>query len=137
MNPRKAFSLAFLVGCGLMPPLTLGASPEIAIDPLLTRILARDPNAEVQMFTVTFAPGAADPIHRHDAQAFLYVLEGEIVMQVKGSAPVRLKPGQTFYESPTDVHVVGRNASESSPARFLVVLIKQRGAPLLTVVPER
>ena len=79
-------------------------------------------------------PGGADPVHRHNANAFVYVLEGSVIMQVKGSEPVTLRPGQTFYEGPDDIHVVGRNASNTEPAKFLVVFIKNKGAPILTPV---
>jgi quercetin dioxygenase-like cupin family protein len=75
-------------------------------------------------------------VHRHDAHAFVYVLEGQIVMQLKGQPAVTLEAGQTFYEGPTDVHVVGRNASDTKPARFVVVLLKAEGAPILTPVEE-
>ena len=81
-----------------------------------------------------YAPGGADPIHRHDAHAFVYVLEGSVVMQVKGAEPVTLHPGQTFYKGPNDVHLVGRNASKTEPAKFLVVFVKNKGAPILTPV---
>jgi quercetin dioxygenase-like cupin family protein len=83
---------------------------------------------------VEYAPGGADPVHRHDAHGFIYVLEGSVVMQVKGGKEVTLKPGQTFYEGPDDVHVVGRNASKTKPAKFLVLLLKEKGAPALIPV---
>jgi quercetin dioxygenase-like cupin family protein len=83
---------------------------------------------EVLMITVEFPPGGADPVHRHDAHGFIYVLEGSIVMQVKGGEEVTLKPGQTYYEGPDDVHTVGRNASNTQPAKFLVLLLKNAGA---------
>ena len=88
------------------------------------------------MIEVSYPPGAQDMVHRHDADAFVYVLEGQIVMQLKGQPAVTLKGGQTFYEGPTDVHVVGRNASNTEPARFVVVLLKGKGAPLQTPVKE-
>ena len=83
------------------------------------------------MITVEHAPGGSNPAHRHNAHAMLYVLEGSLVMQVKGGQEVTLTPGQTFYEGPDDVHVVDRNASSTKPAKFLVVLIKEKGAPAL------
>jgi quercetin dioxygenase-like cupin family protein len=101
------------------------------ISSLMSKDLAENPGKEVLMITVEYAPGGSDPVHRHDAQAFVYVLEGSIVMQVKGGEQVTLTPGQTFYEGPDDVHVVGRNASPSKPAKFLVFLIKNKGAPVL------
>jgi quercetin dioxygenase-like cupin family protein len=101
---------------------------------LMSKALAENPGKEVLMITVDYAPGASDPVHRHNAQAFVYVLEGSIVMQVKGGEQVTLTPGQTFYEGPDDIHVVGRNASPSKPAKFLVFLIKNKGAPVLVPV---
>ena len=94
------------------------------------------PGKEGRMIEVSYPPGAQDMVHRHDADAFVYVLEGQIVMQLKGQSAVTLKAGQTFYEGPTDVHVVGRNASSTEPARFVVVLLKGKGAPILTPVKE-
>src|SRR3546814_16893720 len=84
--------------------------------------------------TLCRAPGAVDPVHRQDADAFVYVLEGAIVMQVKGGEPMTLSAGQSFYEAPGDIHTVGRNASQTEPAKFLVVLLKDKKAPLLTLV---
>jgi quercetin dioxygenase-like cupin family protein len=104
----------------------------------VTELLSKDfsniPGKEGLMITVEYAPGASDPVHRHNAQAFLYVLEGSIVMQVKGGKEVTLTPGQSYYEGPDDVHVVGRNASKTKPAKFLVFLVKDKGAPVLIPV---
>jgi quercetin dioxygenase-like cupin family protein len=104
----------------------------------VTEVLSKDfsniPGKEGLMITVEYAPGASDPVHRHNAQAFLYVLEGSIVMQVKGGKEVTLTPGQSYYEGPHDVHVVGRNASKTKPAKFLVFLVKDKGAPVLIPV---
>ena len=101
---------------------------------MLSKDLGNIPGKEGLMITVEYPPGASDPIHRHNAHAFVYVLEGSIVMQVKGGQEVTLTPGQTFYEGPDDVHVVGRNASQTEPAKFVVFLVKDRGAPVLTPV---
>jgi quercetin dioxygenase-like cupin family protein len=98
---------------------------------LLSRDLAGGPGRELSMITVEYPPGGSDPVHTHHAQALVYVLEGSIVMQVKGGAPMTLGPGQTFYEGPDDVHVVGRNASQTAPAKILVFLVKDKGAPIL------
>jgi quercetin dioxygenase-like cupin family protein len=98
--------------------------------------LADYPGKEGRMIEVSYPPGAQDVIHRHDADAFVYVLQGQIIMQLKGQPAVTLKAGQTFYEGPTDIHVVGRNASNTEPARFVVVLLKAKGAPVLTPVKE-
>jgi quercetin dioxygenase-like cupin family protein len=86
------------------------------------------------MLTVEYAPGESSPAHTHHAQAMVYVLEGSIVMQAKGQAPVTLAPGQTWYEGPDDVHLVSRNASKSAPAKYLVFMVKDKGAPILTPV---
>jgi quercetin dioxygenase-like cupin family protein len=108
--------------------------PQAIVAPLLTKQFANIPGKEGTMLLVTYPPGAVDPMHRHDAHAFLYVLEGSIVMGVKGSKEVTLNAGQTFYESPTDIHTVGRNASITKPAKFLVIFVKDQGSPILTVV---
>jgi quercetin dioxygenase-like cupin family protein len=107
---------------------------QVKVTPVLSKALPEIPGKEVVMITVEYAPGGADPIHRHHAHGFIYVLEGCIVMQVKGGKEVTLRPGETFYEGPEDVHVVGRNASSTKPAKFLVFLFKDKGAPIL--VPE-
>ena len=86
------------------------------------------------MITVVYPPGASDPIHRHNAHAFVYVLEGSVVMQLNGGKEITLTPGQTFYEGPNDIHTVGRNASATKPAKFIVVLLKDKGAPVLLPV---
>jgi len=103
---------------------------------LMSKDLTELPGKEVLMITVEYPPGSVDPVHRHNAHAFVYVLEGSIVMQVKGGKEVTLTSGQTFYEGPDDVHVVGRNASSSKPAKFVVFFIKDKGAPVLVPAPE-
>ena len=104
---------------------------EPKVTPLMSKDLAADPGKEVLMITVEHVPGGASAIHRHNAQAFVYVLEGSVVMQLKGGQEVTLTPGQSFYEGPDDVHLVDRNASTTEPAKFLVLLIKNKGAPAL------
>lgn len=98
---------------------------------LLSQDLADLPGKEGVMITVEYPPGSSDPIHRHNSHAFVYVLEGSVVMQVRGGKEVTLTPGQTFYEGPNDVHVVGRNASQTKPAKFVVFFVKDKGAPIL------
>ena len=107
---------------------------EAKVTSLMSKDLPENPGKEMLMITVEHAPGGSSPIHRHNAHAFVYVLEGSVVMQVKGGKEVTLTPGQTFYEGPIDVHVVDRNASKTNPAKFLVVLIKDKGAPALVPV---
>ncbi|MGV7214709.1 cupin domain-containing protein [Bradyrhizobium sp. UFLA05-112] len=104
---------------------------EAKVTPLMSKDLPESPGREALMITVEHAPGGSSAVHRHNAHAFVYVLEGSVVMQVKGGQPVTLTPGQSFYEGPGDVHVVDRNASDTKPAKFLVVLIKDKGAPAL------
>jgi quercetin dioxygenase-like cupin family protein len=106
--------------------------PEDAkVTPLLSKDLTEFPGKEGVMITVEYPPGSTDPIHRHNAHGFIYVLEGSIVMQIRGGKEVTLTPGQTFYEGPSDVHVVGRNASQTKPAKFVVFFVKDKGAPIL------
>lgn len=104
---------------------------EPKVTPLMSKNLTEIPGKESVMITVEYAPGGSDPIHRHNAHAFVYVLEGSVVMQLKGGKEVTLTPGESFYEGPNDVHVVGRNASKTKPAKFVVFLVKDKGAPVL------
>jgi len=133
MTKRSSFfsvSLAALLVLGALPADAADVKELFAID------LADYPGREARIIEVSYPPGAQDVVHRHDAHAMVYVLEGEIIMQLKGQPAVTLKAGQTFYEGPADVHVVGRNASTTQPARFVVVLLKGKGAPILTPVKE-
>ena len=113
--------------------LTSGAllAQEAKVTPLLSKDLTNIPGKEGLMIAVEYPPGSSDPVHRHNAHGFIYVLEGSIVMQVRGGKEVTLTAGQTFYEGPNDVHVVGRNASKTEPAKFIVFLVKEKGAPVL------
>jgi len=122
----------------LAAPLMLAAIPAEATDvkELFAIDLADYPGKEGRMIEVSYPPGGGDVVHRHDAHAFVYVLEGQIIMQLKGKPAVTLKAGQTFYEGPADIHLVGRNTSSTAPARFVVVLLKAKGAPILTPVKE-
>lgn len=126
--------IATLILClaWLTPGLLL--AQEAKITEVMSRDLSDTPGKEGLMLTVEYPPGSSDPIHRHNAYGFIYVLEGSIVMQVRGGKEVTLTAGQTFYEGPDDVHVVGRNASETRPAKFIVFLIKDKGAPVLIPV---
>jgi quercetin dioxygenase-like cupin family protein len=103
------------------------------VTPLITKDLAGIAGKEGMMLTVEYAPGASSTVHRHNAHTFVYVLEGSVVMQVKGGKEVTLGPGKTFYESPDDIHTISRNASATKPAKFLVFFVKEKGAP--TTVP--
>jgi quercetin dioxygenase-like cupin family protein len=101
---------------------------------LITKDLLAAPGKEVVMTSVVYAPGGSSPPHRHDAQVFVYVLEGHVNMQVKGGKLMTLGPGDTFYESPTDIHTVSANASKTDPAKFLAFLIKDKGKPVTVPV---
>ena len=127
------FILLFLTPATLMAqhPQVTPQAPHATVTELMSKDLTELPGKEVLMIAVDYPPGSIDPIHRHNARAFVYVLEGSIIMQVKGGKEVTLTPGQTFYEGPDDIHVVGRNASSTKPAKFIVFLIKDKGAPVL------
>lgn len=131
MTVSRIFAPLFLLAAGIAP--AQAAPPKTTVQPLMTKALPDFPGKEALVLTVTYPPGAVDPVHRHNADAFIYVLEGSIVMGVRGGKPVTLTPGQTFYEGPDDVHTIGRNASKTKPAKFLVVLLKTKGAP--AVIP--
>ena len=123
--------VALVLLCAITSP-ALAQQPDVVT--VMSKELADIPGKEVVMITVEFPPGGADPVHRHNAHGFIYVLEGAVVMQVKGGKEVTLTPGQSFYEGPEDVHVVGRNASNTRPAKLLAVLVKSKGAPMLVPV---
>ena len=124
---RSMAVAAFLIASAVI-------AQDAQVTPLMSKDLADLPGKEGLMITVVYPPGASDPIHRHNAHAFVYVLEGSIVMQVKGGKEITLGPGQTFYEGPNDIHTVGRNASSTKPAKFVVFLVKDKGAPVLVPV---
>lgn len=130
-NLRKIAPLLCLA-CAALATQAAAASPDIAVATLMTKALENLPGKEALMITVDYAPGASDPVHRHDAHAFVYVLEGSIVMGVKGGKEVTLTQGQTFYEAPSDVHLVGRNASATQPAKFVVWMVKDQGVAFFT-----
>jgi len=127
---KSTAALAFLV--------SLAGNTLVAQDATVRSLLSKDladlEGKELSVITVEYPPGGFDPVHTHHAQAVVYVLEGSIVMQVRGGAPITVALGQTFYEGPDDVHIVGRNASRTAPAKFLVFLVKDKGAPILTPV---
>ena len=138
--PGKVGKVVALLLCGIVfaalskVTLTMAATTEpkeAKVTELMSKDLTDLPGKEGLMLMIEYPPGSSDPIHRHNAHGFIYVLEGSIVMQVRGGKEVTLTPGQTFYEGPEDVHVVGRNASQTKPAKFVVFFVKDKGAPVL------
>ena len=129
MMKRSRFLLvpAFLIAGALF-------AQEAQVTPLMSKDLPEFPGKEGLMISVVYPPGSSDPIHRHNAHAFVYVLEGSVVMQLKGGKEITLTPGQTFYEGPNDIHTVGRNASTTKPAKFIVLLVKDKDAPVLVPI---
>jgi len=113
------------------------AAPDAVVKELMKRNLAGVSGKEVLMITVEYLPGGASLPHRHNAQVFVYVLEGAVKMQVEGGSPVTLGPGETFYEGPTDIHTVSANASDTKPARILVFIVKDAGAAVSVPVKNR
>lgn len=128
-NLPKAGFIAGLLLCPLFAWAADPAPPMEVVEPLISKVLAGAPEKELLMLTVQYLPGRASLPHRHDAQVFVYVLEGEVLMQVEGSPVVTLHAGQTFYEGPADVHVVSANASKTKPAKILVFMVKDKSAP--------
>ena len=135
MTNKSLLRLGIWLAVGLMSMLVLWlmagtvTAQQADVKELMLKDLTDIPGKEGLLITVEYPPGGSDPVHKHDAHAFVYVLEGSIVMQVKGGPEVTLTPGQTFYEGPNDIHVIGRNASKTKPAKFLVLLVKNKGAP--------
>jgi quercetin dioxygenase-like cupin family protein len=131
---RRHFKACVLLGTShlrvcLMPGTLVAQAAKVT--PLFSKDLTNLPGKEGLMVTVEYSPGSSDPIHRHNAYGFIYVLEGSIVMRVRGGKEMTLTPGQTFYEGPDEIHVVGRNASQTKPAKFVVFFVKDKGAPVL------
>ena len=141
MHPRRtvrlravaygAITSALLLGAAIPP---VHAAGDAKVTELMKKPLEGVPGKEVTMITVEYPPGSVDPVHRHDAATFVYVLEGAVEMQMEGGPKMTLHPGDTFYEDPKGVHLVGRNLSDTEPAKFVVVLVKNQGAPLLIPV---
>ena len=139
---KLILALVFLITSTLITTSTLIAQQAVTspaahetITPLITKDLAGFPGEQGLMYTVDFPPGFSSPVHRHNAQVLVYVLEGSVVMQVRGQQEVTLRPGETFYENPSDIHIVSRNASSTEPAKFLVFLIHKKDSPL--VIPAK
>ncbi len=131
-NSKRILALSFLAAGILVLASPLMAQETITL--IMTHPLAASSGSEALMYTVDFPPGFSSPIHRHDAQVSVYVLDGSVVMQVKGGKELTLGPGQSFYENPNDIHIVSRNASNSKPAKFLVFLIHKKDTPLVIPV---
>lgn len=110
------------------------AAQQAKVASVMSKQLPDIQGKEVQMLTVEYPPGSSDPVHRHNADAFAYVLEGSVDIGLNGGEPVTYTAGQTFYEGPNDIHTVGRNASKTQPAKFVVFLLKDKGAPVLIPV---
>jgi quercetin dioxygenase-like cupin family protein len=134
---RKGHFMTFtklILALACLMPGAVVVAQEAKVTELMSKDLTKCPGEEGVMMIVDYPPGSVDPIHRHNAHAFVYVLEGSIVMQVRGGKEVTLTPGQTFYEGPDDVHVVGRNASKTEPAKFVLFFVRDKGAPVLVPV---
>jgi quercetin dioxygenase-like cupin family protein len=140
-SSKPMLAMAFLITSILTTNSTLVAQTAVTpkvqetITTLMSKDLAGFPDKEVLMYTVDFPAGFSSPVHRHNAQVSVYALEGSVVMQVRGGKEITLRPGQSFYEGPNDIHVVSRNASATKSAKFLVFLIHKKGAPL--VIPAK
>ncbi len=126
--------LTLLLAVSLCLLSSTAMAQEAKVTPLMSEVLTDISGKEGLMISVEYAPGGSSPIHRHNAHAFLYVLEGSVVMQVQNEKQETLMPGQTWYEGPNDIHAVSRNASSTAPAKFLVVLVKEKGAPVVVPV---
>jgi quercetin dioxygenase-like cupin family protein len=128
MSNLRILGTALILAVSAQATQSARAAEEAVVAPLMMKDLADIPGKEMLMIAVDYPAGYAGAIHRHDAHSFVYVLEGSVVMQVRGGKEVTLTPGQTFYEGPNDVHTVGRNASATKPAKLIVVLLKKKGA---------
>ena len=126
-------TIGLLLSCAVT---SVRAADGAKVTELMTKALDEFPGKEISMIKVEYPPGSIDPVHRHNAATMVYVLEGSIIMQMKGGEKVTLHPGQTFYEDPKGIHQVGENASKTQPATFLVFFVRDKGAPILVPVKE-
>jgi len=124
------FTILLLLSYAIASAPAAKESEEAKVTELMTKALDGAPGKEVTMIMVEYPPGSKDPVHRHNAAVFVYVLEGSIIMQMKDGEKVTLHPGQTFYEDPKGIHLVGENASKTKPAKFVALLVKDKGAPI-------
>jgi quercetin dioxygenase-like cupin family protein len=131
---KKIILATAVTACALAPQFA-PAAPHADVKQIMSKPFTDIPGKEGLVLTVTYPPGGADEIHRHDAHAFVYGLEGSVVMQLQGGEPVTLQAGEGFYEGPNDVHIVSRNASDGKPAKFVVFLVKNQGVP--AVLPAK
>ena len=132
-----AWAAFAVVACpGGAAPSAPAPAPTGTVQELMTKDLVGAPGKELRMLTVEYPPGGASPPHRHDAQVFVYVLAGALRMQVAGAPAVTLAAGQTFYEGRDDVHTLSANASRTEPAKFLVLMVKDKGAPVSGAVSK-
>jgi quercetin dioxygenase-like cupin family protein len=122
---------SFIITLAIALAAPAAMAEEAKVTPLMSKDIAGFAGKESVVIAVEYPPGHKDQIHRHNAQSFVYVVQGSVIMQVRGGPQVTLRPGQTFYEGPDDVHVVGRNASRTKSAKILVFLIKNKDAPVL------
>jgi quercetin dioxygenase-like cupin family protein len=127
---RLPAALAILAGLTPFAAAETPTAPPAKVTTLITQDLEEVPGKEVVMLTVEYPPGGSSPPHRHDANVFVYVLEGSVIMQVEGQEAVTLGPGDTFQEKPSDVHVKAANASTTAPAKFVVTMVKDKGKPV-------
>ncbi|MFK0089792.1 cupin domain-containing protein [Pseudomonas sp. NPDC090755] len=135
MRISSLLVLASLMGAtAVLAQSPANGAPPPTVKPVMKQALPDYPGKEIVVLEVEYPPGGADPVHRHDAHGVVYVLEGTVVMGVKGGKEVTLTPGQVFHEGPTDIHTVGRNASQDKPAKFVVFLLKETGKPALLPV---
>ena len=131
----KKIIVPIAIAASALAPQFAPAAPQPEVKEVMSKPFPDISGKEGLMLMVTYPPGSADEIHRHNAHAFVYVLEGAIVMQLRGAEPVTVKAGETFYEGPNDVHIVGRSASDDKPAKFVVFLVKNQGVP--AVLPAK
>ncbi|MEO7728520.1 MAG: cupin domain-containing protein [Burkholderiales bacterium] len=131
-----AVATLFLLLPALAAAQSSGAAPQSSRKILMVKDLPDFPGKEATVLIVEYPPGTSNPPHRHNGHVFLHVLEGQLNAQVKGGELTVLNPGSTYYESPTDIHIISRNPSSTVPAKAMIFLIHDQGAPLSTPVKD-
>jgi len=128
--------LAFLVISGFICSVSAQTPPRSVGKDLMVKELPDLAGKEALVRANTYPPGSSNPPHRHDAHVFLHILEGQLIVQLKGGQPVTLNAGDTYYEAPSDIHVMSRNPSATVPVKALIFMVKDKGAPATTLVKE-
>ncbi|RRW52142.1 cupin domain-containing protein [Pseudomonas moraviensis] len=113
-----AAALAFTLSASAM-----AHDPSEKITVLQEQLLKNAPGKKAMMIEVDYQPGQSSIAHKHEGTAMAYVLDGEVISQIKGEKALTYKKGQFWYEPAGSEHLVSKNASSTKPAKLLVFMV--------------